>query len=112
VLIREKIAKKNQAKADRLNIADGLFDGTMRRGRSDSRKCHHPGGSVPECNELEDVPCARTIGNAIHLAPEFHGKAGDKLQDQASSEVALLGSLSKRDLHFFKELLPLRFRKT
>jgi hypothetical protein len=52
------------------------------------------------------------IGIAIDLAPELPDRVGDKLQDQASIEVALHGSLSKRDLDFFKELLPLWFRKT
>jgi hypothetical protein len=52
------------------------------------------------------------IGNAIHLAPELQTKARDKLQDQVSSGAAWHGSLSKRHLHFFEELLPLRLRKT
>jgi hypothetical protein len=73
---------------------------------------HHPGDCAAECDELEDLPSAHTIGNASHLASELPGRAGDKLQDQAASGVALHGSLSKRDLHFFKELLPLRLRKT
>ena len=69
-------------------------------------------GSAIECDGLEDPPFARTIGNASHLAPELPGRAGDKLQAQASSVAALHGSLSKRHLDFFKELLPLRLRKT
>ena len=52
------------------------------------------------------------IDNASRLAPGLHGTAGDKLQDQASSGAAWLGSRSKRHLNFFKELLPLRLRKT
>jgi hypothetical protein len=107
-----KNAAKIQKMADDLRIADGLFDDTMRRGRLDSRPRHRPVGSVAECDGLEDPPCARTIGIAIHLAPELHGRAGDKLQGQVLSGVALLRFLSKRDLHFFKELLPLRLRKT
>jgi len=50
--------------------------------------------------------------NASHLAPGLPGRADDMLQDQASDVAACLGSLSKRDLHFFKELLPLRLWKT
>jgi len=93
-------------------IADVLFDGTMRRGRSDSRLRHRPVGSATEYDGLEDSPYARTVGNASRLAPELRGIAGDKLPDQASTVASLCGSLSKRDLYFFKELLPLRLRKT
>jgi hypothetical protein len=52
------------------------------------------------------------IDNAIHLAPELHGKAGDKLRDQVSSVAVSRGSQSKRHLHVFKKLLPLWLRKT
>ncbi len=44
---------------------------------------------------------------AIHLAPGLHGRGGDKLPEHASIGGAWRGSLSKRDLHFFKELHPL-----
>jgi hypothetical protein len=91
-------------------IVDGLFDGMMRSGRSDSELCHRPVGSATECHGLEDSPCVRTIDIASHRAPELHCRVGNKLQSQVSSGVALLGSLSKRDLHFFKQLLPLRLR--
>jgi hypothetical protein len=84
----------------------------MRRGQSDSRLRHRPVGSAIEYDGLEDPSCARTIGIASHLAPELPGKARDMLPDQASTEAAWLGSLSKRHLDFFKQLLPLRFRKT
>ena len=84
----------------------------MRRGRLDSPLRHCPVGFAAECDGLEDLPCARTIDNANRLAPELHGRAGDKPQGQALGGVASLGSPSKRDLHFFKELLPLRLRKT
>ena len=93
-------------------IANGLFDGITRRGQSDSRPYHHPAGFATECGGLEDLPFARMIGIASRLAPELHGKARDKLQDQAASGAVWLGSLSNRDLHFFKKLLPLRLRKT
>ena len=66
---------------------------------------------MAECDGLEDLPSDHTIGIASRLAPKPHGKARDTLQDQAASEAALLGSPSKRDLHFFKELLSLRLRK-
>ena len=92
-------------------FVDGLFDSMLRRERSDSRQCHHPVGSATECGELEDPPYARTIGNAIHLAVELHGRAGDTLQDPAANEAAWFGSPSKCDLNFFKELFPLRLRK-
>ncbi len=69
-------------------------------------------GSAAECDGLEDPRCARTIGNASHLAPGLRGRAGDKLQGQASSVAAWRGSQSKRHLDVFKELLPLRLRKT
>jgi len=93
-------------------FVDGPFDGMLRRERSDSRQRHHRVGSAAECGGLEDSPFARTIGNASHLALALPGRAGDKLQDQASTVAAWSGSPSKRDLDFFKELLPLRFRKT
>lgn len=57
------------------------------------------------------LPFARTIGIASRLAPGLPGKARDKLQGQAASVVVLLESLSNRDLHVFKELLPLRLWK-
>jgi hypothetical protein len=94
------------------SIANGLFDGTMHRVRSDSRPCHRPAGSATQCDGLEDLPCTRTFGIARRLAPELPGKTGDTLQGQASSGAAWLGSLSKRHMHFFKELFPLRTRKT
>jgi len=59
-----------------------------------------------------NLPFARMIGNATHLSPELPGRAGDRPQDQAASGVAWLGSQSKRHLHFFNELFPLRLRKT
>jgi hypothetical protein len=80
----------------------------MRTGRSNSRPCHHPVDFVAECDGLEDYLFGRTIGIAIHLAPRLRGRAGDKSQVQASSVDVSHGSLSKRDLHFLKELLPLR----
>jgi len=93
-------------------IADGPFDGTVRIGQSDSRQRQRLVGFADECDGPGDPPFARTIGIASRLAPGLRGRAGDKLPDQASSGVGSLGSRSKRDLHFFKELLPLRFRKT
>jgi hypothetical protein len=90
----------------------GLLDGMTNKGRSDSRQRHHPVGFEAECDALEDSPFARTIGNASRLALGLPGRVGDMLQVQAASGAALHGSESKRDLHFFKELLPLRLRKT
>jgi hypothetical protein len=83
-------------------FVDGLFDGTTRRELSDFRLCRHLAGPEAECDELEDPPSARTIDNAIHLAPGLPGRVGDKLQGQASTVGAWRGSPSKRDLHFFK----------
>jgi hypothetical protein len=67
--------------------------------------------SVADCDGLEDFPSAHTIGNANHFAPGLPGRAGDKLQGQGLS-AACYGDRSKCDLHFFKELLLLRLRKT
>jgi hypothetical protein len=92
--------------------ADWLLDGMMRRGRSGSLWTHRPVGSTIEYDGLEDFPSDHTIGIASRLAPKLAGIAGDKLPDQASTVAFLFGSLSKRDLHFFKELFPLRLRKT
>src|SRR5665213_2677950 len=64
------------------------------------------------CDGLEGFPRARTIGIASHLAPGLPGRVGDKLRAQASSGVALLGSLSQHRLHIFKKLPDLRFWKT
>ena len=91
-------------------LADGLFDGMMRKGRSDFRQCRDLVGSAAECDGLEDPPFARTIGNASHLSSRLLGRAGDKLPDQASNVAALRGYQSKRHLHFFKELFPLWLR--
>jgi hypothetical protein len=93
------------------SIADGLPDGTTRRERSDSLQRHRPTGSGAGCDGLEDSPCVRTTDNASHLVPELRDRAGDKPQDQASSVDVWYESQSKRHLHFFKELLPLRLRK-
>ena len=97
---------------DDLRITDEPFDDTVRRGQLDSRQRHRRVGSAIERDGLEDLPSARTLDNAIHLAPGLHCRVGDRLQDLASGVVTWLGSLSKRDLHFFKKLLPLRLRKT
>jgi hypothetical protein len=94
------------------NVADGSFDGTVRKGQSDSRQRHRPVGYADECDGLEDPPCARTIGSASHLAPGLPRRVGDRLQNQASGVAVLHGSQSKRDLHVFKELLPLLLWKT
>ena len=89
-----------------------LFDDSQYKELSNWIRYHCPADFAAECDGLEDLPSARTLGNATHLAPGFRGRAGDKLQGQASNVAALLGSLSKRDLHFFKELLSLRLWKT
>ena len=105
-------AAKIQTIADDLRIADELCDGTICRGRSGSRQCHRPVGFAAEYDGLEDPPCARTIGNASRLALGLHGRAGDKLQDPASSVAVWPASQSKRHLDIFKELLSLRLWKT
>jgi hypothetical protein len=92
--------------------ANGLFGGRRYKGLSNWIRCHRPVGFVAECDGLEDPPCARTIDNAIHHAPGLPCRAGDTLQDQASIVAAWRRFPSKRDLHFFKKLLPLRLRKT
>jgi hypothetical protein len=94
-------ATKIQMIADVFRLADGFLDGTTSRGRSDSRQRHRPLGSAIECDGLEDFPYTHTIGNAIRLAPELRGRAGDTLQGQAASGFVFLGSGSKRHLHFF-----------
>jgi hypothetical protein len=82
-LVAERIAvscfDKRLEGAD-FRIADGLLDGTTRRGQSDSQQRHRPVGYVAECDGLEDFPCVHTIGIAIHLAPRLRGRAGDNLQ--------------------------------
>src|ERR1039457_3254490 len=78
-------------------MADDLFDGTVLRGRSDSRLYHRPVGPAIECDELEDPHFAHNIDNAIHLAPGLPGRARDKPRGQASIVVVLRGFSSKRD---------------
>ena len=73
---------------------DELFDGNSHKEQLDSLPCHRRGGSAAECDGLEDLPCARTIGIASHLAPELHGRADDKSQGQAATVAAWLGSQS------------------
>jgi hypothetical protein len=84
----------------------------MRRGRSDFRQRHRPVGFEAERDGLEDLASARTIDNASRRALELPGRAGDKPRVQASSVVVLHGFQSKCHLHSFKELFPLRLRKT
>ena len=69
--------------------------------------------STPRLNVMDlKIPrSSRTIGNASRLAPGLHGRAGDRLQDQASSVAVWIGSQSKDDLNVLEELLPLRLRK-
>jgi len=67
-----------------------------------------PVGCVAECDGLEDSAYTRRNDNATHLAPGLPGRVGVKVHRQAASIAALRGSQSKRYLHFFKELLPLR----
>jgi hypothetical protein len=86
--------------------------GTGHKELGDSQPNHRPSGCAAEYDGLEDHPFPRTIGNASHLAPGLHGRAGDTLQDQASIVDALYGSVSKGYLRFFKELLLLWPRKT
>jgi len=83
-------------------IADGLFYGRMCKGQSDSRRCHRPVSFATECDGLEVLPCVHRIGNASRLAPGFHGRAGDRLQHQASSEAVSCVSESNYPLNIFK----------
>ena len=89
----------------------GRHDDNSHKEPLDSLLRHPLSDSATECDGLEDHPTARNFGIAIHPAPGLHDRADDKLQDQISSWVARYGFPSKRDLHFFKELLPLRLRK-
>jgi hypothetical protein len=91
----------------RVIIVCGLLGDSLHRESGDSQQHHLLTGFWVECDGLEASQFARTIGSANSLAPRLLGTAGDTLRDQAASDVALLGFLSKRDLHFFKELLPL-----
>ena len=93
-------------------LVDEPVDGNWRKESLDSLLRHHRDGFATECDGLEDLPFAHTIGNASHLAPGFHGRVGDKFRAQASTVTGWLGSQSKRHLHFFKELFPLWLRKT
>ena len=70
---------KIQTVAEHLRIADELFDGMRRRGRSDSQQRHRRVDPAAECGGFEDLPSDRTIGNASHLAPGLPGKADDML---------------------------------
>ena len=89
-----------------------LFGDSQYKELSNWIRYHRPAVRAAECDGLEGLPCARTIGNASHLAPGLYGRVGYKLQGQVSSGVPWHGSQSKHHLHFFNELLPLRLRKT
>ena len=75
-----------RAMADDLRIADGPFDGNWHKERLDSLPCHPLSGSATECRGLEDLPFARTIGNASHHGAGLRDRGGDKPQGQASAE--------------------------
>ena len=102
------VAGNNYRAGDPVKIADGLFDGTTRRGQSDSRQRHHHIRCAAECDGLEDPPSAHTTGIASRLAPALRDRVGDKLQGQALSVVVWHGSQSNRHLDIFKELESLR----
>src|ERR1700693_1729844 len=53
-----------------------------------------PSGSAAECDGLEDLPSARTVGTAAHLARGLRGRVSDRLRGQAATVAALRGSLS------------------
>jgi hypothetical protein len=112
ILLAQIVLVLSNGARDAARIGDEFFDGTTHTGLSDSQPCHCPVGYAAEYDEPVDLPFARTIGIASRLAPRLHGTARDKLQVQAASVDALPGSLSKRNLHFFKELLPLRLGQT
>jgi hypothetical protein len=74
---------------------------------------HRIDNSIQDGNdEFEDPPGARTVGNASRLGLRLHGGAGGNPQGQVSSEAVGHGSQSKCDLHLFKHLLQLQYRKT
>src|ERR1700694_3901155 len=109
----EQVAYDRSIRArDAAGIADALFDGTVHKGRSNSRQRHRPVGSAVECDGLEGLRCTRRIGNASRLAPGLCGRAGDKLRGQASSVAVWHEFESKRHLDMVKKLLPLRLGKT
>jgi hypothetical protein len=72
ILLAQIVLVPSIGARDAARIGDEFFDGTTRRGRSGSRPCHRQVGSVAEYDGLADLPFARTIGNASHLAPELH----------------------------------------
>jgi len=92
--------------------AGALFDDSQYKELLNWIRYHHPASCAAECDGLEDPPYVRTIGIASYLAPGHCGTVGDTLPDQAVSGVAWHGFLSKRHLGFFKELFPLRLRKS
>ena len=93
-------------------FADELLGDTSHTESPNSLPSRRVAGCAAEGGELEGPPCAHRIDNASHLVRGLSGRAGDKLQDQASSGADLPGSLSKCHLHVFKEFLPLRLRET
>ncbi len=78
-----------------LSSVDGSLGGTGHKEPPDSLPRHHPVGSAPERDGLEDPRSSRTIGNASRLALGLPGRVGDRLQDQASSVVVSVGSSVK-----------------
>ncbi len=62
---------------------------------------------MDERDELEDLPVARSLGNASRLVLALHGRAGGKLAVPAGSVAVWRELQSKRYLNFLKKLLPL-----
>lgn len=93
-------------------LIDERFDGNSHKEPRDSLPCHPLSGSAIECDGLEDLPSAHTIGSASSLAPELRGRVGDKLRDEASSVAVWCVLESKRRLDGFKELPDQRLGKT
>ena len=67
--------------------ADALFGDTHYKELLNWTRCHRLVGRAAGHDAPGDSSFVRTIGNASHLAPGLPGRAGDKLQCQASIVV-------------------------
>ena len=88
------------------------IDDNRNKDLSDCSPCRRPDGFATECDGLEVLLSARTIGTASGLASGLLGKGRDKAQNQALG-VAVCGLVeSNRHLDVLNELLYLRLWKT
>ena len=71
---RESWCKKAKMDFKSLDCIDEPLGGTVRKELQDSLWSHPLSGSAIECDGLDDLPSAHTVGNAIRLALGLPGR--------------------------------------